>query len=102
MKQQLAHHTVTGCNVNPGDLMASGTISGEVRHLHLEGRKEGKGFIYIDENLPDLSGIPDFLFARLLFFPDMVSGSLNFIFKNSGIFFVILIYVFNDALNTFY
>lgn len=21
MKQQLAHHTVTGCNVNPGDLM---------------------------------------------------------------------------------
>ncbi|XP_014247475.1 fumarylacetoacetase [Cimex lectularius] len=27
-KQQLAHHTVTGCNVNPGDLMASGTISG--------------------------------------------------------------------------
>ncbi|XP_074042553.1 fumarylacetoacetate hydrolase [Leptinotarsa decemlineata] len=28
-KQQLAHHTITGCNVNPGDLMASGTISGE-------------------------------------------------------------------------
>ncbi|XP_063226337.1 fumarylacetoacetase isoform X2 [Bacillus rossius redtenbacheri] len=27
-KQQLAHHTVTGCNLNPGDLMASGTISG--------------------------------------------------------------------------
>uniref|UniRef100_A0A0A9X2E1 Fumarylacetoacetase n=2 Tax=Lygus hesperus TaxID=30085 RepID=A0A0A9X2E1_LYGHE len=27
-KQQLAHHTVAGCNVNPGDLMASGTISG--------------------------------------------------------------------------
>jgi fumarylacetoacetase len=26
--QQLAHHTVTGCNVQPGDLMASGTISG--------------------------------------------------------------------------
>ncbi len=25
--QQLAHHTITGCNVNPGDLMASGTIS---------------------------------------------------------------------------
>ena len=30
MKQQLAHHTITGCNVRPGDLMASGTISGEV------------------------------------------------------------------------
>ena len=29
-QQQLAHHTVTGCNINPGDLMASGTISGEV------------------------------------------------------------------------
>jgi len=26
--QQLAHHTVTGCNVKIGDLMASGTISG--------------------------------------------------------------------------
>ncbi|KAG8440844.1 hypothetical protein GDO86_006543 [Hymenochirus boettgeri] len=30
MKQQLAHHTVTGCNVRPGDLLASGTISGPV------------------------------------------------------------------------
>jgi fumarylacetoacetase len=28
MAQQLAHHTVTGCEVRPGDLMASGTISG--------------------------------------------------------------------------
>ncbi|XP_058461069.1 fumarylacetoacetase [Malaya genurostris] len=27
--QQIAHHTVTGCNLNPGDLMASGTISGD-------------------------------------------------------------------------
>lgn len=27
-KQQLAHHTVTGCNIRPGDLLASGTISG--------------------------------------------------------------------------
>lgn len=26
--QQLAHHTVTGCNMQPGDLLASGTISG--------------------------------------------------------------------------
>jgi fumarylacetoacetase len=26
--QQLAHHTVNGCNTRPGDLMASGTISG--------------------------------------------------------------------------
>jgi fumarylacetoacetase len=28
MCQQLAHHTVTGCNLQPGDLLASGTISG--------------------------------------------------------------------------
>ncbi|HXC06132.1 MAG TPA: fumarylacetoacetate hydrolase family protein, partial [Bacteroidia bacterium] len=28
MEQQLAHHTVNGCNINVGDLMASGTISG--------------------------------------------------------------------------
>ena len=28
MVQQLAHHTVNGCNINAGDLMASGTISG--------------------------------------------------------------------------
>ena len=28
VRQQLAHHTVTGCNARPGDLMASGTISG--------------------------------------------------------------------------
>ncbi|MGY6522997.1 MAG: fumarylacetoacetase [Mongoliitalea sp.] len=26
--QQLAHHTINGCNVNVGDMMASGTISG--------------------------------------------------------------------------
>ena len=28
-EQQLAHHTVNGCNVNVGDMMASGTISGK-------------------------------------------------------------------------
>jgi len=28
-EQQLAHHTVNGCNTRPGDLMASGTISGD-------------------------------------------------------------------------
>ncbi|KAE8409678.1 hypothetical protein BDV37DRAFT_236571 [Aspergillus pseudonomiae] len=26
--QMLAHHTITGCNMNPGDLLGSGTISG--------------------------------------------------------------------------
>jgi fumarylacetoacetase len=28
MNQQLAHHTVNGCNIRCGDMMASGTISG--------------------------------------------------------------------------
>ena len=28
MCQQLAHHTVNGCNIEVGDLYASGTISG--------------------------------------------------------------------------
>ena len=28
MVQQLAHHTVNGCNINAGDMMGSGTISG--------------------------------------------------------------------------
>lgn len=29
--QMLAHHTVNGCNLQPGDLLASGTISGPTR-----------------------------------------------------------------------
>lgn len=32
MEQQLAHHTVNGCNINVGDLLASGTISGPEPH----------------------------------------------------------------------
>jgi fumarylacetoacetase len=28
MNQQLAHHTINGCNIRTGDMMASGTISG--------------------------------------------------------------------------
>lgn len=28
MRQQIAHHTINGCNLRVGDLMASGTISG--------------------------------------------------------------------------
>jgi fumarylacetoacetase len=31
MVQQLAHHTINGCNVRSGDLMASGTISGPTK-----------------------------------------------------------------------
>lgn len=29
--QMVAHHTVNGCNLQPGDLLGTGTISGEVR-----------------------------------------------------------------------
>ena len=32
VEQQLAHHTVNGCNVRVGDLMASGTISGKKKN----------------------------------------------------------------------
>lgn len=32
MEQQLAHHTVNGCNIRVGDMMASGTISGPQPH----------------------------------------------------------------------
>lgn len=31
MSQQLAHHTVNGCNINVGDLYGSGTISGKAK-----------------------------------------------------------------------
>ena len=30
--QQLAHHTINGCNAQPGDLCGSGTISGPEKH----------------------------------------------------------------------
>jgi len=31
MNQQIAHHTITGCNLRTGDLLASGTISGPAK-----------------------------------------------------------------------
>lgn len=34
MAQQLAHHTMNGCPINVGDLMASGTISGPEPHQY--------------------------------------------------------------------
>lgn len=34
MNQQLAHHSVNGCNIRGGDLMASGTISGKDKHSY--------------------------------------------------------------------
>jgi fumarylacetoacetase len=35
MAQQLAHHSINGCNLRPGDMCGSGTISGPVSVLHL-------------------------------------------------------------------
>ena len=33
ISQQVAHHTLTGCNLRPGDLLASGAISGPTPEL---------------------------------------------------------------------
>lgn len=52
MKQQLAHHTITGCNVRPGDLLASGTISGTTPDSYgslLEITWRGRDPILLDE-----------------------------------------------------
>lgn len=46
--QQLAHHTVTGCDLQPGDLLSSGTISGpeeNQRACLVERNLLGKQFI---------------------------------------------------------
>jgi len=34
ISQQVAHHTVTGCNLRPGDLLASGTLSGKEKNSY--------------------------------------------------------------------
>lgn len=34
MNQQLAHHTINGCDINVGDMMASGTISGPEKGMY--------------------------------------------------------------------
>jgi len=50
--QQLAHHTVGGCNVKVGDVMASGTISGKDEHSYgsmLEITKAGKNPITLSD-----------------------------------------------------
>lgn len=35
LTQQVAHHTINGCNLRPGDLLGTGTISGPVRFQFL-------------------------------------------------------------------
>ena len=62
MSQQLAHHTINGCNLNIGDLMASGTISGKDKgsygsmlELSWGGKKpvildDGNSRVFINDN----------------------------------------------------
>jgi len=50
-RQQLAHHTVNGCNINAGDMMASGTISAPTKDSYgsmLELNWAGKEPITLD------------------------------------------------------
>ncbi len=52
MEQQLAHHTVNGCNLRIGDLLGSGTISGREETSYgslLEISKGGKRSITLDD-----------------------------------------------------
>ena len=51
MSQQIAHHTVNGCNLSTGDMMASGTISGKSKDSYgsmLELSWGGKKDIILD------------------------------------------------------
>lgn len=53
-QQMLAHHTVTGCNMNSGDLIGSGTISGKSEAEYgslLELNWKGSKTIELDENI---------------------------------------------------
>lgn len=50
--QMLAHHTITGCPFRPGDLLGSGTISGESRAEYgsfLEQSEDGKLCIVLED-----------------------------------------------------
>ena len=52
MVQQLAHHTINGCNINIGDIMASGTISGKDKGSYgsmLELSWGGKNPVILDD-----------------------------------------------------
>ncbi len=62
MAQQLAHHTVSGCNVGVGDLMASGTISGTAPDSYgslLELSWNGQRPITLDDGLTQRSFLED-------------------------------------------
>lgn len=50
--QQIAHHTINGCNLQPGDLLSSGTISGpkeEQRACLIERTRGGEIFVDLGE-----------------------------------------------------
>ncbi|CAF3209772.1 unnamed protein product [Rotaria sp. Silwood2] len=54
LKQMLVHHTITGCNLRPGDLIATGTISGQTPDSYgsmLELSWRGSKPLELDENL---------------------------------------------------
>ena len=54
MSQQIAHHTINGCNLNIGDIMASGTISGKSNNSYgsmLELSWGGKKSILLKDGL---------------------------------------------------
>lgn len=54
MEQMIAHQTVTGCNIRPGDLYASGTVSGpepENRACLLELSENGKSPVEISPDI---------------------------------------------------
>lgn len=52
INQQIAHHTVTGCKLNVGDMMASGTISGVEKNTYgclFEMNQNGKNAFKLGE-----------------------------------------------------
>nr|MCU0468267.1 fumarylacetoacetate hydrolase family protein [Arcicella sp.] len=52
--QQIAHHTINGCNLNVGDILASGTISGSEPNTYgslLELSENGKKEIKLKNNV---------------------------------------------------
>ncbi|SDW14175.1 fumarylacetoacetase [Paenibacillus sp. CF384] len=62
IEQQVAHHTVGGCNLRPGDLLASGTISGstkESRGCMLELTWRGTDPLHLNSGQEERSWLAD-------------------------------------------
>ena len=58
-RQQLVHHTVSGCNLNPGDLLGSGTISGPVSDRTKCGRAANRGARSARRGVPKCASLRD-------------------------------------------